>query len=84
MLYWKSTKPYQLQYARKLWLENENLAEGRVERDDGDEDENLSILVKGSTIGESGAIPDKIVETVLKSTFPSIQATTIICFCTKM
>jgi hypothetical protein len=42
---WKSTDPYQLQFARKLWFENKNLADGRFERDDGDEDENLSILV---------------------------------------
>ncbi len=41
-----STGPYQAsQFARKLWLENENLADDRFKRDDADEDEKLSILV---------------------------------------
>jgi hypothetical protein len=41
-----STGPYQnSQFARKLWLENENLADDRFERDDADEDEELTILV---------------------------------------
>jgi hypothetical protein len=41
-----STGPYQnSQFARKLWLENENLADDRFERDDGDEDEDLTIPV---------------------------------------
>ena len=42
-----STGPYEnSQFARKLWLENENLADDRFERDDGDEDEDLNILFR--------------------------------------